>query len=126
MLVRSARAPSRAAPTPPSPKARPKNSPEMRPTFPGTSSWAYTRMAEKAEDSTSPMMTVRAVVQASPAYGRAREKGSTPRMEAQMTRLRPMRSPMGPPSTVPAAAAPRYRNRCSWALRMPRLNLAMR
>ena len=40
MLVASASTPSAAAPRPPIPKARPKNSPEMNPTFPGTNSCA--------------------------------------------------------------------------------------
>ena len=63
MLVASARRPRRAAPMPATPKARPKKRPEIAPTRPGTSSWAYTRIAEKAEAITRPMITVRISVQ---------------------------------------------------------------
>ena len=63
MLVRSASCPSSAAPIPPIPNATPKKRPEMVPIFPGTSSCAYTRIAENAEASTSPMITVSTSVQ---------------------------------------------------------------
>ena len=53
----------RAAPMPPAPNARPKKRPEIVPTRPGTSSCANTTMAEKADASTTPMMTVRMRVQ---------------------------------------------------------------
>ena len=39
-----------------------------------------------------------------------------PRMENQITYLRPMWSPNGPPSKVPTATAARKKNRCTWAL----------
>ena len=55
--------PSTAAPRPPKPKARPKNSPAIRPTRPGASSWAKTTIAEKAEEKTNPMATTSAAVQ---------------------------------------------------------------
>ena len=61
------------------------------------------------------MRTVR-TVQNRFAYGRSSVNGSTPRIETQITYLRPMRSPTGPPMNVPAATAPRKTNRCSWAL----------
>ena len=44
------------------PNASPKNSPEIIPTRPGTSSCAYTRIAENADDSTRPMMKLRIAV----------------------------------------------------------------
>ena len=72
-------------------------------------------MAENAEASTSPMMKIRISVQNRLAYGKTRVKGATPRMDAQITRLRPIRSPTGPPTMVPAATANRNRKRCSWA-----------
>ena len=39
------------------------------------------------------------------ACGSSSVNGSTPRIENQMTYLRPMRSPMGPPTSVPTATA---------------------
>ena len=59
MPCRSATAPSTAAPMPPMPKARPKNRPDTAPILPGMSSWANTRIAEKAEASMRPMMKLR-------------------------------------------------------------------
>ena len=52
-----------------------------------------------------------------PTYGRASVNGSTPRIENQMTYLRPNRSPSGPPAKVPTATAARNTKRCSCALR---------
>jgi len=43
-------------------------------------------------------------------------KGSTPKIDHQITRLVPMRSPIGPPITVPAATENRNRNKKSCAL----------
>ncbi len=73
-------------------------------------------MAGKAEASSRPMTTVSGPVQNRPACGNSRENGSTPRIENQITVLRPNRSPSGPPATVPAATAARKANRCSWAV----------
>src|SRR5687768_2006768 len=55
-LVWSASTPSNAEPTPPIPNAKPKNSPDIVPIFPGISSWAYTRIAEKAEARIKPII----------------------------------------------------------------------
>ena len=44
------------------------------------------------------MTTVSTPVQNRFAYGRARVNGSTPRIENQITGLRPNRSPTGPPT----------------------------
>lgn len=63
MLVWSAKTPRTAEPIPPIPKAKPKNNPETIPTFPGNNSWAYTSIAEKAEESMKPMTTERILVQ---------------------------------------------------------------
>jgi len=41
----------------------------------------------------------------------AKVKGAMPRMDNQMTCLRPIRSPIGPPTKVPSAPAPRNKNR---------------
>ncbi len=57
------------------------------------------------------MITVRIGVQNRLAWGSIRVKGSTPRIEHQITTLRPRRSPTGPPIRVPAATAPRKMNR---------------
>ena len=51
------------------------------------------------------------IVHARLTCGSASENGATPRMLAQMTILRPKRSPIGPPATVPAAIAARNTNR---------------
>jgi hypothetical protein len=57
MLVASAIVPSNAEPSPPRPKAKPKNNPETKPTLPGSNSCAYTTIIEKAEDNTKPAQT---------------------------------------------------------------------
>ena len=56
---------------------------------------------------TKPMIADSATVQPRPACGSARVNGSAPRIETQITALRPIRSPTGPPMKVPAATAPR-------------------
>ena len=61
------------------------------------------------------MITLRMLVQSRFAYGRTSVNGSTPRIEHQMTNLRPTLSPTGPPINVPAATAPKNRNRCNCA-----------
>src|ERR1039457_4262140 len=45
------------------PNARPKNNPEIMPILPGTRSCANTMMAENADANTSPITTLRIVVQ---------------------------------------------------------------
>ncbi|CAM5504404.1 hypothetical protein RLIN73S_06208 [Rhodanobacter lindaniclasticus] len=62
-------------------------------------------IAGKAEASTTPITTLRPTVHASPTCGSNRVNGAMPRMENQITCLRPMRSPSGPPIRVPAATA---------------------
>ena len=98
------------------PNARPKNSPEIMPTLPGTSSCAYTRIAENAEARITPMGTLSTPVQNRFACGSTSVNGRMPRIENQMTYLRPMRSPIGPPANVPTATAARNTNRCTYAL----------
>ena len=115
MLVRSASAPRTAAPNPAIPKAKPKNRPAIIPTLPGTSSCAYTRIAENADARIRPITTLSTPVHSRFAYGSASVNGSTPRMDAQMTYLRPILSPTGPPMMVPAATAPRNAKRKSCA-----------
>ena len=56
---------------------------------------------------TTPMTKVSTTVHTRLAWGRARVKGRTPRIDTQITGLRPMRSPTGPPAKVPRATAPR-------------------
>ena len=70
-------------------------------------------MAAKAEEMTSPITTDSTAVQNRLACGSIRAKGAAPRIEIQITSLRPMRSPIGPPTKVPTATAPRNRNRYS-------------
>ena len=56
-------------------------------------------------------MTVSVVVQNRSACGNSSANGATPRIEAQMTGLRPMRSPIGPPTSVPMAEANKKMNK---------------
>src|SRR5579864_2047577 len=111
MLVASASLPRRAAPMPPRPNARPKKNPETVPILPGNSSCAKTKIVENADARINPITTLRMLVQNRLAYGSSSVNGSTPRMEYQITTLRPMRSPTGPPKNVPAATAPRKMKR---------------
>jgi hypothetical protein len=53
-------------------------------------------------------------------------KGSTPRIENQMTNLAPNRSPIGPPRNTPIAEAPRKTNSRSCASCTPTWNLSIR
>ena len=53
------------------------------------------------------MTTVSTLVQNRFACGSSSVNGSTPRIETQITYLRPKRSPIGPPTSVPSATAPR-------------------
>jgi hypothetical protein len=126
MLVRSARRPRAADAMPAHPKARPKKMPEIMPTLPGTSSWAYTRMAENAEARMRPISTESATVAPSPTCGRTMENGAMPRMDTQMTIFRPKRSPNGPPRIVPSATEARKTKRRYWAPWIERLNRWMR
>ena len=63
---------------------------------------------------TKPMAMARPAVQNRFANGKASAKGATPRNDTQITALRPMRSPTGPPAKVPAATAARKMNRKIW------------
>src|SRR4051812_10995049 len=126
MLVRSASQPRTAAPTPPIPNANPKNSPATIPTRLGSSSWAYTMIAENADARIRPIGTVSTVVQNRSAYGRATVNGRTPRIDPQMTALNPTRSPTGPPRNVPAATAPRNTNSRTCASATPTPNVSIR
>ncbi|MNJ27289.1 hypothetical protein D3C77_217910 [compost metagenome] len=72
------------------------------------------------------MITLSTLVQNRSAYGSNRVNGATPRIENQITALRPMRSPIGPPKNVPAATAPRNRNRCNCELATDRSNFSIR
>jgi hypothetical protein len=117
MLVASANFPSSAAPIPPNPNASPKKVPEIVPTFVGTSSCAKTKIVENADARINPITTLKIPVQNRFAYGNISVNGSTPRIEYQITTLRPMRSPTGPPKNVPAATAPKNANKWISALR---------
>ncbi len=103
MLVLSAKLPISAEPNPPMPKAKPKNKPATKPTFPGISSWAYTKIAENAEAKIIPIGTIKTPVQNKLAWGSSNANGAAPRIDTQITYLRPILSPIGPPSKVPAA-----------------------
>ena len=66
MPYRSATDPSTAAPMPPMPNAKPKKSPDTAPILPGMSSWANTRIAEKADARISPMRKLKIPVHNKP------------------------------------------------------------
>ena len=89
------------------PNAKPKNNPAIVPTLPGINSCAYTRIAENADDRINPITTVSTLVQNKSTCGNSSVNGNTPRIETQITYLRPTRSPTGPPTSVPNATAPR-------------------
>lgn len=105
MLVSSASFPNKAEPMPPNPKESPKNNPAMVPTFPGSNSVPYTKIAEKAEEIIRPMRMAKMMVHCKSAYGSMRVKGAAPRMETHITSFLPYLSPIGPPRIVPAATA---------------------
>ncbi len=83
-------------------------------------------MAENAEASTSPITTVSTAVQNRLACGSSSVNGATPRIDTQITTLRPKRSPIGPPAMVPAATENRKRNRNSCYACADRWNLLIR
>ncbi|MNY54403.1 hypothetical protein D3C86_1902730 [compost metagenome] len=83
-------------------------------------------MAENAEARMKPMTTLRMLVQNRSTWGSNKVNGATPRIENQITALRPILSPIGPPKNVPAATAPRNRNRCSCELATDRSNFSIR
>lgn len=111
MLVLSARLPIRAEPNPPMPKAKPKKRPATKPTLPGINSCAYTRIAENADAKIIPIGTTKTPVQNKFAWGNNSANGATPKIDAQITYLRPILSPIGPPNKVPAATANKNTNR---------------
>lgn len=111
MLVESANLPNNAEPIPPIPKAKPKNKPATKPTFPGINSCAYTNIAEKAEAKIIPIGTIKTPVQNRLACGNNSANGAVPNIEAQITYLRPILSPTGPPISVPAATEKRNTNK---------------
>ena len=111
MLVLSAKFPINAEPKPPMPKAKPKNRPATKPTFPGINSCAYTKIAEKAEAKIIPIGTIKTPVQNKLACGKSNANGAAPKIETQITYLRPILSPMGPPNKVPAATENKNTNK---------------
>jgi hypothetical protein len=88
---------------PPSPNAKPKNRPATVPTRKRHELLAVDDDRRKADARMSPIGTLR---NASPEQIRVRQRErerQTPRIENQMTNLRPNRSPSAPPATVPTA-----------------------
>lgn len=107
----SAMFPRNAAPMPAIPKASPKNRPEIAPTLPGTNSCAKTRIAENADDKTTPIITDNTAVQNNPTNGSNMVNGATPNIDHQITLFRPTLSPIGPPTMVPIATANKNANK---------------
>jgi hypothetical protein len=62
-----------------------------------------------------PITTVNIAVTVSPTQGSASVNGSTPRIDTHITVLRPMRSPNGPPTSVPSATEAMNTNSSTWA-----------
>ena len=117
MPTRSANSPSTAAPSPPIPNAKPKNTPEIKP---NASRHQLLRVDDDRGERRGQNQTnhhVNTGVQKRLACGNSSVNGRTPRIEPQITYLRPKRSPIGPPRMVPAATAPRNTNRSNWAVR---------
>src|SRR5690606_40013322 len=75
------------------PNAKPKNSPAMVPTLPGTRSVAYTKIAEKADEMITPITIASTAVINNPTCGKSSVKGAAPKIETQITSFRPYRSP---------------------------------
>jgi len=75
------------------PNEKPKTRPEIMPTLPGTGSCANTTIAGKAEARISPIAIVSGVVQNRLACGSSNVNGSAPRIESEITYLRPNLSP---------------------------------
>ena len=90
-----------------------KKSPEISPNLLGSSSCAYNRIAGKADESIKPTQKLRIIVHTSPACGINKLKGAVPRIDPQITYLRPILSPTGPPINVPMAVATRNTNKKS-------------
>ena len=58
-------------------------------------------MAGKAEESINPTQKLRIIVHSRLAWGISKLNGAAPKIEAQITYFRPIRSPTGPPINVP-------------------------
>ena len=70
-------------------------------------------MAGKAEESINPTQKLRIIVHSRLACGISKLNGAAPKIEAQITYFRPIRSPTGPPINVPIAVATRKINKYS-------------
>ncbi len=73
-----------------------------------------------------PAQNAATAVSARPQWGMARLKGAVPRIEIQITGLRPQRSPTGPPTSVPTAVAKRKTKRKSCEARIVTPKRSMR
>ena len=113
MPLISAKCPNPAAAIPLTPNIRPNIKPAIMPTRPGTASCAYTTIAAKADDNTKPAIIEKTVVQNKFAYGIINANGAIPTNETQITALRPILSPIGPPANVPKATAAKNANKCN-------------
>ena len=71
-------------------------------------------MAGKADDRMNPEQKLITTVAASPTCGIARLNGAVPAIDSRITYLRPILSPTGPPTRVPAAVAARNTKRKTW------------
>ena len=107
-------------------ESQPKEQACDRSHFAGDQLLGYTMIAEKAEARIMPIKTVSTAVATSPTCGKARENGATPRIENQITRLRPIRSPTGPPTIVPRATEKRKTKRKSCDVRIETLKRSIR
>lgn len=68
-------------------------------------------MAGNADESIKPVQKLSTAVRGSDTWGRSIEKGAVPRIEIHITNFRPYRSPIGPPTSVPAAVETTKMNR---------------
>lgn len=99
----SAYTPHSAAAIPAIPKANPKKRPEIIPRRLGSSSCANITMAGNAEESMNPAPKLHMRVHVKLICGSSSVNGVAPSIEAQITYLRPILSPIGPPRIVPSA-----------------------
>ncbi|KAI1696743.1 hypothetical protein Ddc_20162 [Ditylenchus destructor] len=90
---------------------QPEHQAETIPTRPGTASCAYTTSAAKPRTSPGRSRSPGSRSRPVPHKAGPARKGATPRKDTQITALRPIRSPTGPPAKVPAATAARKMNR---------------
>ncbi|CEY36747.1 Uncharacterised protein [Streptococcus pneumoniae] len=114
-LYISANFPRTTAPNAPSPNARPTINPDTIPTFPGTSSCAYTTITLKLLELIKPIHKNNGTTHTSETCGNNSASGAEPNIENTMIFFLPNRSANGPPKKVPNTPAIINANTKYWA-----------